>query len=157
MSEETKIETTEEPKLNFDPKQVETELVKIAQERAEDPVETAASTYRVYLPFYDKNKGKLSVRAMRRLVDFLVKYPLEKEKPGAVTPFEREMMELVNTLIQAKFVMILGTFNEHAEQLYQAANNPLTEEEANQVIADLKAGGATDEDIAAIKNNKENT
>lgn len=49
MSEETQ-ETPVEETIKFDPKEVEAELVRMAQERAEDPVETAASTYRLYLP-----------------------------------------------------------------------------------------------------------
>lgn len=136
--------------LKFDPKEVEAQLVKMAHERAEDPVETASGAYRIYLPYFKAQLPKLSTRALRRLVEFCVLYPLEKDKHGATTAVEREMMELTNTLIQAKFVMILSTYNDHAQQLYDAANTPLTEEEAAQVIADLKAGGASDEDIAAI-------
>jgi len=155
MSENTEVK--EESTVNFDPKQVEAELVRIAQERAEDPAEVAAQTYRVYLPFYKMNKSKLSTRALRRLLDFLILYPLEKSDPGANTKEERELMELCNTLIQAKFVMILDTYNKHAEEIYNSATNPLTEEEAAQVIADLKAGGASDEDIAAIHKPVDNT
>lgn len=151
MSEETTVTNpTQVKQLNFDPKQVEAELVKIAQERADDPVETASSTYRIYLPFYEKNLSKISTRGLRRVINFLVKYPLEQDDIKAANPFEREMMELINTLVQAKFVMVLGTYQQHAEQLYEAAHSPLTDEEAAQVIADLKAGGASDEDIAAI-------
>lgn len=159
MSEDTQqgpVAETEENKINFDPKAVEAELVRMAQERAEDPVETAASTYRLYLPYFKGQLPKLSTRALRRLVEFLVLHPLEKEKAGATTEVEREMMELTNTLVQAKFVMILATYNQHAEELYNAATNPLTEEEAAQVIADLKAGGASDEDIAAIHKKVDN-
>lgn len=145
-------EQTEENKLNFDPKEIEAELVRIAEERADDPAEVAAQTFRIYLPFYRANKNKLSTRALRRILDFLVLYPLESDKTGATSDVEREMMELINTLIQAKFVMILDTYRANAETLYEAANSPLTEEEATQVIADLKAGGASDEDIAAIHN-----
>lgn len=138
MSEETQEQTSgEEKQLDFDPKEVEAELVKIAHERAEDPVETAASTYRIYLPFMEANLKKLSVRGMRRLINFLVKYPLEQDDMKAATPFEREMMELVNTLVQAKFVMILGTYNEHAEQIYEAANTPLTAEQEAEIAKEL--------------------
>lgn len=150
MSEETVVEVQEEKKLAFDPKEVEAQLVKMAQERAEDPVETAASAYRMYLPYYRANLPKMSTRALRRIIKFIVEYPLEKADIGAANDYEREMMELINTLVQAKFVMILATFNQSAEQLHEAVNSPLTEEEAAQVIADLKAGGASDEDIAAI-------
>lgn len=158
MSEDTQSDTAEvtatgpveDQGLKFDPKEVEAQLVKMAHERAEDPVETAASAYKIYIPYFKAQLPKLSTRALRRLIEFCVLYPLEKSKPGATTALEREMMELTNTLIQAKFVMILGTFQENAEQLYDAANSPLTEEEEAQVIADLKAGGASDEDIAAI-------
>lgn len=151
MSEETLEQATpEEKQLKFDPKEVEQQLVKMAQERADDPVETAASAYRMYLPYYRANLPKMSTRALRRIIKFIVEYPLEKEEIGAANAYEREMMELVNTLVQAKFVMVLATYNEGAQQLYDAANTPLTEEEAAQVIADLKAGGASDADIAAI-------
>ncbi len=139
MSEDTQEQQgpVEEKQLNFDPKEVEAQLVKIAQERAEDPVETAASTYKIYLPFFDANLKKLSVRGMRRLCNFLVKYPLEQDDIKAASPFEREMMELVNTLVQAKFVMILGTYNEHAEELYEAANTPLTPEQEAEIAKEL--------------------
>lgn len=142
--------------LKFDPKEVEAQLVKIAQERAEDPTEVAAQAYRTYIPFYKAYLPKLTTRALRRVLNFIVLYPLESDKHGATTKEERELMELVNTLVQAKFVMILDTFNKHGDQLYNAATTPLTEEEANQVIADLKAGGATDEDIAAIHKTVDN-
>jgi hypothetical protein len=147
VQEEVKAE---EQQLKFDPKKIEEELVRIAQERAEDPVETAASTYRIYLPYYRANLPKMSSRALRRIVKFIVEYPLEKSEIGAASAHEREMMELINTLVQAKFVMILATFNEQSEKIHQAMNSPLTEEEAAQVISDLKAGGASDEDIAAL-------
>jgi hypothetical protein len=149
MSEENTT-PVEETQITFDPKQVEAELVKMAEERAEDPAETAASTYRLYLPYFKAQLPKLSTRALRRLVEFLVLYPLEKDRVGATTEVEREMMELTNTLVQAKFVMILDTYNKHAEEIYAAANAPLTQEQADEVIAQLKAGGASDEDIAAI-------
>src|SRR5690349_21560891 len=107
MSEGTQEQPVEEKQLNFDPKQVEAELVKIAQERADDPVETAASTYKIYLPFYEKNLSRLSTRGLRRVINYMIKYPLEQNDAKAANPFEREMMELINTLVQAKFVMIL--------------------------------------------------
>jgi hypothetical protein len=137
MSEETTVDESEQKQLDFDPKEVEAELVRIAQERADDPVETAASTYKIYLPFMEANLKKLSVRGMRRLVNFLVKYPLEQDDMKAASPFEREMMELVNTLVQAKFVMILGTYNEHAEQLYDAAHAELTPEQEAEIAKEL--------------------
>lgn len=127
----------EEKQLNFDPKEVEAELVRIANERAEDPVETAASTYKIYLPFYEKNLSKISTRGLRRVINFLVKYPLEQDDIKAANPFEREMMELINTLVQAKFVMILGTYNEHAEEFYEAATTPLTQEQADEIATEL--------------------
>lgn len=157
MSETPVTEPTQEKQLDFDPKQVEAELVRIAQERADDPIETAASTYRIYLPFYEKNLAKISTRGLRRVINFLVKYPLEQDDIKAANPFEREMMELINTLLQAKFVMVLGTYQQHAEELYNASISPLTQEESEQVISDLKAGGASDEDIASIHKTVDNT
>ena len=127
----------EEKQLEFDPKQVEAELVRIAQERADDPVETAASTFKVYLPFYEKNLSKLSTRGLRRVLNYIIKYPLEQDDIKAANPFEREMMELINTLVQAKFIMILGTYQANAEQLYEAAHAPLTQEQADEISTEL--------------------
>lgn len=127
----------EEKQLKFDPKEVEAQLVKMAQERADDPVETAASTYRMYLPYYERNLAKISTRGLRRVLNFLIKFPLEQSDHKAASDFEREMMELINTLVQAKFVMILGTYNEHAQELYDAAHTPLTPEQEAQIATEL--------------------
>jgi len=152
MSDNTE-ELKVEEHIPFDPKEIEAQLVKMAQERAEDPVETAASCYKIYAPYFKAQLPKLSTRALRRVLEFIILYPLEKDSPGHTSELEREMMELSNTLAQAKFVMLLGHFNEHAEEFHNAATTPLTVEEEAQVIADLKAGGASDEDIIAIHNN----
>lgn len=163
MSEETQVqevaevsaEVTEQT-LKFDPKEVEEQLVKMAQERAEDPVETAAAAYRMYLPYYRANLPKMSTRALRRIIKFIVEYPLEKNDIGAANAYEREMMELINTLVQAKFVMVLATFNSVSDQLYDKATTPITQEEEAEAIAELKARGLTDEDIAAIHKTVDN-
>jgi hypothetical protein len=156
MSEEIVEESGEDQKqLKFDPKEIEEQLVKMAQERSEDPTETAAQAYRMYLPYFEKNLSKISTRGLRRVINFLVKYPLEVESIKSANEFEREFMHLTNTLIEAKLIMIMDTYRLNAEQLYDAMHTPLTQEEADQVIADLKAGGASDEDIAAIHNKSE--
>lgn len=140
--EENTIADTEagldQPKqLAFDPKEVEAELVRIAQERAEDPTETAAGAYRTYLPFFKANLSKLSSRGLRRLINFCVCYPLEQDDIKAASEFEKEMMHLTNTLIEAKLIMIMDTYRRNAEQLYDAANTPLTQEQADEIATEL--------------------
>lgn len=154
MSEDTQEVaevSAEEKKLAFDPKEVEAELVRMAQERAEDPVETAASAYRMYLPYYRANLPKMSTRALRRIIKFIVEYPLEKDDIGAANAYEREMMELVNTLVQAKFVMILATFNQQADQIYDAAMAPLTPEQEAEIAAELGLDNQNKVDVVSTQ------
>lgn len=157
MSEETQeckpddTEVIEEKQLAFDPKEVEEQLIKMAHERAEDPVETAASTYRMYLPYFNMNLHKLSTRGLRRVINFMVKYPLEQDDIKAASDFEKEFMHLTNTLAEAKFVMIMHTYLEHSQKLFETVEKPLTSEEESAIVEDLRAAGISEEDIKNLK------
>lgn len=137
VSEASEVEQAEEAKLDFDPKAIEAQMVAAAQARAEDPTETASQAYGMYVPHFKRALPKLSTRGLRRLVNYLVLYPLEQEDFRAANDFEKEMMQLTGQLVEAKFIMIMDSYRQHAEQLYEAQNTPLTQEQSDEIADEL--------------------
>lgn len=131
------VEQAPEAKLDFDPKAMEEEMIAMAQARAEDPTETASQAYGMYVPHFKRALPKLSTRGLRRLVNYLVLYPLEQNDFRAANDFEKEMMQLTGQLVEAKFIMIMDTYNQHAQQLYDAQNKPLTQTESDEIADEL--------------------
>jgi hypothetical protein len=158
MSEENMTENTEveleQPK--FDPAQMERDMLQAAQNRADDPVETAGSAYQLYVPHFKRLLPKMSTRSLRRILQFLILYPLEKESVAAASEMEKQFMQMCNSLVEAKFVMIMASYQQNAEALYAAEQNKLTESEKTEVVDTLRAGGVSEEEIARlIEENKE--
>jgi hypothetical protein len=158
MSEETQdTEATqvEDAQLEIDPKALEAQMIAAAQARAEDPIETASQAYGMYVPHFKRAIPKLSTRGLRRLVNYLVLYPLEQEDFRAANDFEKQVMQLAGQLSEAKFVMIMATYQENAQKLYDAEQSKLTDTEKAEVVETLRAGGVSEEEIERL--NKENT
>ena len=132
MSDEN-VNEQENATLEINAKEIEEQMIAAAEARAQDPIEMAASVLHMYAPYLKNAIPKLSTRGLRRLVNFLVFYPFEQDdvKPGS--EFERDVMNLANQLVEAKFVMIMETYRNSAEQIHQAATTPLTEEEAKEI------------------------
>ncbi len=134
---DTVVEQAPEAKLEFDPKAMEEQMIAAAQARAEDPTETASQAYGMYVPHYKASIPKLSTRGLRRLLNYLVLYPLDQTDFKAANDFEKQMMQLTGQLVEAKFIMILDTYNQHATELYEAQNTPLTQEQADEIADEL--------------------
>jgi len=138
-NEETQEETTEENKeqtledLGLSGKEVEEFMVKAAQGRAEDPAEMAATAYTMYGPYYKMAVPKLSKRSLRRILDYLIFYPLQKDSVHAANEVEKSVMQLANFLIEAKFIMIMAGYNDNLEKLVKGAETPLTEEQQTEI------------------------
>lgn len=138
MSEEQKQEeTVEEDRIPFDPKQVEQDMIAAAQARAQDPGEMAATMYRMYVPHFKAGVTKLSTRALRRVLLGAVLYPLEQNDFKGHSEFEKQMIQLVSSLLECKFVMIMDTFNANAQQIAEEAERPLTKEEEAEIEKEL--------------------
>ena len=136
MSEENKQEFPENT-IPFDPKQVEKDMIAAAEARAQDPGEMAATMYRMYVPHFKAGVTKLSTRALRRVLLGAVLYPLEQNDFKGHSEFEKQMIQLVSSLLECKFVMIMDTFNANAEKIAEEAERPLTEEEAVEIEKEL--------------------
>jgi hypothetical protein len=118
MSEALEETTVQEEK--FDAKAIEQEMLEMAQNRAEDPAETAAMVYHMYRPEFIKRVTKLSSRAKSRLIAMLVQYPLNGEGIKFPNDDEKACYFLADSMIQAKFVLMLDSYKEGAQELIKA-------------------------------------
>lgn len=116
----------------YDPKEVEKQMIESAQNRADDPAESAAMIYTMYRPEFLRRAKKLSSRGKARVLELLVQYPLNGEAVFS-NELEKEAYFLADSMIQAKFVLMMETYKNSAEQLVTAQDefifNAKTEEE----------------------------
>jgi lysine/ornithine N-monooxygenase len=120
MSEALQEEIDGNVEAPFDAKAIEAEMIRIAENRANDPGETAAMVYHMYRPEFIKRVTKLSSRAKSRLIAMLVQYPLNGNDIKFSSELEKECYFFADSMIQAKFVLMLDTYKESAEGLVQA-------------------------------------
>lgn len=132
MSNEALEETVQEEQ--FDAKAIEQQMVEIAQNRAEDPAETAAMVYTMYRPEFAKRAAKLSSRAKSRLIAMLTQYPLNGETIKFSNELEKECYFLADSMIQAKFVLMMDTYKDAATEMVQAQDEFLFNKEEVEAL-----------------------
>ena len=108
-------------------------MIAAAEARAEDPSEMAATLYAMYVPHFKKGLTKLSTRGLRRVIQNAVLYPLEQDTINVTSEFEKQMVQLMSSLLEAKFILIMDQYRANAEKLYEAANTPLTEDQEKEI------------------------
>lgn len=113
-----RLEDDLEPKV--DGKTLEQAMITEAQNRAQDPAETAAMVYTMYRAQYLARVNKLSNRARNRVLNMIVQYPLNGENIKFTSDLEKEVYFLADSMVQAKFVLMLETYKEGAEHLVTA-------------------------------------
>jgi hypothetical protein len=90
-----------------------------AQRRADDPFEVAAMVHSMYLEPFLSGIENISGGACRRILKFMVKYPLLQ---GDINPHD-DIKEVINLsylgdkLCEAKFLMIMNEFNKQRETI----------------------------------------
>jgi len=170
MNEETEIDEPETEALltpeitGISGKEVEEFMLKAANERAEDPTEMAANAYSMYGPFYKRAVPKLSKRSLRRILDYLIFYPLEQESIKCANEAEKGIMQLANFLIEAKFIMQMDIHVKNIDKYVEALETPLTteeesaiNEEISKLAQEVKNTGLTeDQFIDIVKENQKN-
>jgi hypothetical protein len=104
----------------YDAKAIEDEMLQAAQNRAVDPGESAAMVYHMYKPEVLKRIPKLSQKAMRRVLQLLIEHPLNDKALAATSTLEKEFFLLADSMLQAKFVLLMETYKDGAEQLVAA-------------------------------------
>lgn len=145
MSEETTTVTvgTEEAQVEievpkYDAKAIEQEMLAAAENRAVDPAESAAMVFHMYKPEVLKRIPKLSSKAMRRVFQLLIEYPLNDKKLAGTSQIEREVFMLADAMLQSKFIMMLDVYKDGAEQLVAAQDELLFGKEAETEVEAIK-------------------
>jgi len=87
----------EEAKLN----------AKAASATSED---LAAVLFRLYGPKFYQGIDRLNLKALRRVIKKLVTYPLNTKELKPQTNLEKEVFGIGDRLLEAKYVMIMGTY-----------------------------------------------
>lgn len=130
----------ETPKL-YDPKEVEKQMIDAAQKNVEDPAEQAAMIYTMYRPEFLRRSKKLSARGRSRVLELLVQYPLNGEVKFS-NELEKEAYFLADSMIQAKFVLMMETYKNGAEQLITAQDEFIfNKEEAEALVTEGETSG----------------
>jgi hypothetical protein len=141
MSEETEIEVEgeqEESQLAIDARQIEADMIAAAEARAQDPSEVAAQMFAMHVPHFKAGLQKLSTRGLRRVLSNAVLYPLEQDDIRTSSEFERQMVQLVSALLEAKFIMIMDQYRINAQQLYEASQAELTPEQEAEIKQEIE-------------------
>lgn len=96
----------------------------------EDAQETAARLFALLIPRYNEGVDKLSSRAKTRALKALAGYPLVRTSYNHMTQDEKDLVAIGGAINEAKFVLIMGEFNERLDGMIQkAAQDCLTEKE----------------------------
>lgn len=112
--EETKVLEGEEAQRAID---------ESAQRRAEDPFEVAAMVHTMYLTPFLTGIDSISGGACRRILKFLVSYPLLQDDVNDAHPDVRQLAYLGDKLCESKFLMIMNEFNNQREKILNEMNN----------------------------------
>jgi hypothetical protein len=134
--ESSTLEEITKEQLGLSGKEVEEFMLKAAAERADDPAEMAATAYAMYGPYYKMAVPKLSKRSLRRILDYLIFYPLEQDSVRAANEAEKSVMQLANFLVEAKFIMVMASHSQNLDQIVAAADSVLTTEESNDIVTE---------------------
>jgi len=110
----------DEDNKKLDPKEVEAKMIEAAEVRANDVEGMALNAYRQLHPRFMQGLHRISSKGRLRLLKAMVEYPIN---PGSykLNDNETEMLEIGSMLLESKFVLIMNTYAEHAEELVEAA------------------------------------
>ena len=113
-------ENVEEKTVNLSPEEVEQEMIRMAEEHAEDITGMALSTYRQLHPRFMMGIHRLSSKGRVRLLKALMDYPVNPAR-YQLNEFEREMLEIGSMVLESKFIMIMNTYAENMDAMMQEA------------------------------------
>jgi hypothetical protein len=105
--EETKILEGEEAQKAVD---------EAAQNRAEDPFQIAAMVHSAYYNPFLEGLDKMTGKACKRILQYLVSYPFFMKEPRVTSEEEKGLAYLADRLCEAKFLMIMSEMNKQTEE-----------------------------------------
>lgn len=85
------------------------------EEAQRDPQDVAALQFKAYLPRFDNLCRTLSKGSLKRVLTAIIHSPLE-DHPNLQNQAEKEAFAIGTALLDAKFMMIIGVYNEKIQQ-----------------------------------------
>jgi len=101
--------------------------------RESSPEEVSSQLLTIYTPIYRNLVTQLSQKAMRRLLLKLIEYPLNDKPYTSTSDIEKKTFAIGQQLIEAKFILIMNTYNENIEEMKQLAQKAKNDEENQNV------------------------
>lgn len=102
-----------------------------------DPEQVAATMFSLYLPRFQTMVGKLSNKALRRVLKALVEYPLVEEEYHFSSDLEKDTFFVAEQLILSKLMMVQSVMLNSTESLSNAessVNNEVVDQTVKEVI-----------------------
>lgn len=109
MTEQTEaLDLTTEPTASEVEKQLLQEtLEELAQNRVDDPAETYAQVFTMYMPRFNNLMNALNAKGKVRVINFIMQYPFNEKAFKAVNKTEQEAMAIGHAILEAKYSMIM--------------------------------------------------
>ena len=121
----TELESVPEGINLVDPVEVEKRMIEEAKKKSEDPAEQAAMVFTMYKSNFERALAKLKGKAHTRLLNALVMAPLVEVK--LITEAEKEAYFFGDSMIQAKFVMMMDTYKNSAQEIIDLVDSAKVE------------------------------
>lgn len=122
-------EPTEKLEDHLDGAKVEQEMLDAVQKESIDILGTALRTYHINLqalkaklPLLKSGRGKI------RLLNLLIEYPLNDNKLQAHTELEKELFQLADNCLQAKYLALMYQMALGGEEIQKAAEERVANE-----------------------------
>lgn len=114
----------------LDPAKVEAAMLKAEAKKGEeiDPEEIASMLLTLYTPRFCALVDQLSNRQLKRLIKSMIEYPIGKNYNHNDST-EAEAFNIGNRLVDAKYVLMVNTYNENREVIMEAAEKAANETE----------------------------
>lgn len=107
---------------NIDAKQIEQDLLKKEEQRLDQqvvqqsPVEAHAKMFAMYSPIFKNGVNGLSSRKLKKLINYLIEFPLNSKEYRLMTQMERDLFNIGNKLLESKFCMRVYIESEKIEE-----------------------------------------
>lgn len=123
------------------------------------PEDVSAQFFFLYHPKFSARLNKLSSRQLRRIINALVKFPLEKDDYDPKNEDEREAFMLGDRLLTSKYVMQIYVISQ-AMQQQQAVGQQMREQTQTSTVSPVEQTlpplEVTMEDVSLIEKEKSN-
>lgn len=106
---------TEETIEKVDGEALDLEMAKAVGNLSKDPAEQSATIFTMYKPLFEKAVKKLSSKDKTRVLEALVMQPLVNVPLKSLTA--QEAFYYGDSMLQAKFVMMMETYKNSAEEI----------------------------------------